>query len=175
MYSKIITLASLALTPISMIVIISDSLIVQAQSGCSGNIRPWGCRFITKNGTALGSIIPSPETIAEREAKISQGQAIADDYIVAGYLYFKVGNTSMSETRLTQGRELAKKDGNLEEQAAATWALAEVYTATGRRQEAASRLTEARNVYLRLGDQSSVRELNQQLMRLPNQRILNNP
>jgi hypothetical protein len=177
MYSKFITLVSLALAPMSMIVMASDSLIVQARTQCPSAISAWFCQWYISTGPRPSSIIPPSEIIAKLEDKISQGQAKANDYIVVGYLHAKVGNTSMSETRLTQGLEIAKKDGNLEGQAIATRALAEVFTATGRRQEAASRVTEARNVYLQLGDRQSVNELNQQLtrIRLSNPRILNNP
>lgn len=174
MYAKLLTLVSLVLAPTSMIVMISDSLIVQAETGCPNGWDQLVCNFFSNKGVRLGSIRP-PEFIAKLEHKINQRQAKADDYILVGYLYSKVGNTSMSETRLTQGLNLAKKDRNLEGQAIALKGLGEVLAVTGRRQEATSRLTEARNVYRLLGDQSSVRELDQQLIMLPNQRILKNP
>ena len=163
MYSKIITLASLALTPISMIVIISDSAIVQAQR-CP--FDRWVCKIITgPGGPQVGPIKPA-DLIAKLEDKIRQGQAKPIDYPVVAYFHAQVGNTSMAETRLNQGLVLAKKAGDLEGQAIATRVLGEVLVTTGRRQEAASRLTEARNLYRKLGDQQSVRELDQQLIRI---------
>lgn len=176
MYSKFITLVSLALTPISMIVLLSDSLIVQAGEPCSNNISNWVCEWLTSRGVRTGSILP-PQMIAKLEDKISQKQAKAIDYILVGYLYAKVGNTLMTETRLNQGLELAKKEGDLKGQAIAARALGEVLVTTGKKQEATSLFTEARNVYVKLGDRQSVTEVNQQLIRLSNQQIQipNNP
>ena len=165
MYAKLLTLVSLALAPTSMIVMISDSLIVQAQERCPNGWSKWICKYFSDRGVRLGSIKPA-DLIAKLEDKISQRQGKLDDYILVGYLYPKVGNTSMSETRLTQGLNLAKKDRNWEGQAIAARALGEVLVTTGRKSEATSRLTEARNLYLKLGDRQSINEVNQQLTRI---------
>jgi hypothetical protein len=173
MSAKLFTLLSLALAPTSMIVMISNSLVVQAQ-GCPDYLSAWICEHLNDIGVRVNSIKPG-DWILKLEEKIRKNEAKADDYILVGYLYAKVGNTLMSETRLTEGLNLAKKDRNLHGQAIAARALGEVFVTTDKKQEAISRLTEARNVYIKLGDRQGVMEINQQLIRLSNPQILKNP
>ena len=173
-FTKVFTLLCLSLA-FALTLFTTDVHVAQAQKKRVTRCETRSC-YILSGGSPIGwGNLPSPEEIADLENLVKSGRATIDQHLRLGSTYQVLGKNALAQKLYSTGLELAKKGGDLEGQAIALKGLGEVSAATGRRQEATSRLTEAKTLYVNLGDQQSVREVDQQLIRLPNQRILNNP
>ena len=170
---KVFTWLGLSLA-FALTLVTTDLPVAQAQRRITP-CRPRPCH-INRGGKVIGAgNLPSPEERAEIENLVESGRATIDQLLLLGNTYQVLENYDLAQESYSIGLDQAKKAGDLEGQAIALNRLGEVLAATGRTQEAGSRLTEAGNLYRQLGDRQRVTEVNQQLIRLSNPQILNNP
>jgi predicted negative regulator of RcsB-dependent stress response len=147
---------SLVLTPA---VVINDSSTVQAQTrNCDRNCSS---RFQgTRTGDARREII---EKILEL---IKSGQATLNDRLVLADTYRLEGKYSLAQEQLSQVSKLAKQNGDTEGEAIAHTRLGEIFTTTGKFEEASAHLTTAKNIYEALQNKQGINSVNRQLGRV---------
>ncbi len=169
MHLKNFTTTGLSLILISTIVA-NDTYTVQAQSRFGNCVRPCGSRY---KGSHIGS--GQRAVIEKIEGLIKLGQATVDDYLILGDAYRLEKNYDLAQQRLSQGLEIAKQNGDRQGQAIALSGLGQVFTETGRLEDASSNLTAAKNIYSTLGNQQGINLVDWQLRNVIIQQRLINP
>lgn len=111
MHTKIFTAIGLNLV-LTSAVVTNDVHNVQAQRKVGNCNRFCSTRY---EGARIG--LGRRELIEQIEALIKQRLATVDDYLRLGDAYKQEGNYDLAQQRLSQGLELAKKNGDAEGQA----------------------------------------------------------
>ncbi|MCC5644303.1 tetratricopeptide repeat protein [Nostoc sp. CHAB 5824] len=126
----------------------------------------WVCTILGKGGNSGSPNLPPDEQIARLENLISQGKATGDDYLLRGYFYGLQKNYPQSESSYRQGLQRAT---DINQQAIAQKGLAEVFAATGKKEQAVINLREAQKLYETLEQKQQVIQIQRQLIQFQKQ------
>ncbi|ACC79574.1 tetratricopeptide repeat protein [Nostoc punctiforme] len=123
----------------------------------------WVCIILGKGGNSGPPNKPPDEQIARLKNAIREEKATGDDYLLLGYFYGLQKKYPQSESSYRQGLQRAT---DVNQQAIAQKGLADVFVATGKKEQAVLNLREAQKLYETLEQKQQVIQIQQQLIQL---------